>query len=273
MTLAQVGEAIGDRLGRSGSTVGVLRPLYTGWLRATYGRRGLPWHVNGEALRIDPSVRHMVPHEAEMPLFQFLRNHIRPGDLVLDIGAFLGIYAIMAARWSGETGRVVAFEPSPGSFAILSRHLAMNGLGVGRVEARPVAVGARTERRRLMTFADEPYRNMVAPPDEGTSAFSVDVVTVDGICAALGRPPDCIRMDVQGLEFDVLRGASAIIRDAGPRLTIVAEMHPDQWPDYGVDPREAADRFADCGLRAETLEGGPPVFEQSAHVILRSLQR
>ncbi len=124
-----------------------------------------------------------------------------------------------------------------------------------------------------MTFADEPYRNMVAPPDAGPSTISVDVVTVDGICAALGRPPDWIRMDVQGLEFDVLRGASAVIREAGPRLKIVAEMHPQQWPDYGIDPREAADRFADCGLRAEALDGGPPVFEQGAHVILRSVQR
>jgi len=273
MTLAQVGEAIGDRLGRSGSAVAVLRPLYAGWLRTAYGRRGLPWHVNGEPLRIDPSVRHLIPHESENSLFQFLRRQIRAGDVVLDIGAFFGIYALMAARWSGETGRVLAFEPSPGSFAVLCRHLAMNGLGAARVEARPVAVGARPERRRLLTFADEPYRNMVAPRDAGTSAFSVDLVTVDGICAALGRPPDLIRMDVQGLEFDVLRGASAVVREAGSRLTIVAEMHPEQWPDYGIDPREAADRFAECGLRAETLEGGPPVFGQGAHIVLRSLPR
>lgn len=250
----------------------VLRPLYAGWLRAAYGRRGLPWHVNGEPLRIDPSVRHLVPHEGETPLFQFMRSHIRPGDVVLDIGAFLGTYAVMAARWSGETGRVLAFEPSPDSFAILCRHLAMNGLGAPRVEARCVAVGARAERRRLMTFADEPYRNMVAPHDAGASALPVDVVTVDGICAALGRPPDWIRMDVQGLEFDVLAGASAVIREAGPRLKIIAEMHPEQWPDYGVDPREAADRLAELGLRADALEAGRPVFQQDAHVILQSLR-
>src|SRR5947209_7477731 len=126
MTLAPDGAAIRARLGRPGSAVSFLRPVYAGWLRAAYGRRGLPWRVNGESLRIDPSVRHLVPHENEASLFEFMRSHIRPGDVVLDIGAFLGTYAIMAARWSGETGRVLAFEPSPDSFAILCRHLAMN---------------------------------------------------------------------------------------------------------------------------------------------------
>ena len=51
-------------------------------------------------------------------------------------------------------------------------------------------------------------------------------------------------------------GASAVDPRGGPRLKIVAEMHPQQWPDHGVDPREAADRFAELGLRVEALEEG-----------------
>ena len=79
MTLARVGEAIGDRLGRSGSGVRLLRPLYSGWLRAAYGRRGLPWHVNGEPFRIDPSVRHLIPHEGEDPFVQIPAQPHSPG--------------------------------------------------------------------------------------------------------------------------------------------------------------------------------------------------
>jgi FkbM family methyltransferase len=206
-------------------------------------------------------------------LFQFLRGHIRPGDIVLDIGAFLGTYAIMEARWSGETGRVLAFEPLPDSYAVFRRHLAMNGLGAPRVEAYPAAVGATPGCRRLLTFAGQPYRSMIAPSDAAASAVSVDVVTIDSVCAALGRPPDWIRMDVQGLEFDVLAGAGAVIREAGPHLRIVAEMHPEQWPDYGVDAHEAADRFAGLGLRADALEPGRPLFQQDSHVILQALRR
>lgn len=271
MTLPGLVTSIGDRLGRSSQAVGILRPMYTTCLRAVYSRRGLPWHVNGEPLRIDPGVRHLIPHESEVPLFQFLRRHIRAGDVVLDIGSFLGTYAVMEARWSGETGRVVAFEPSPDSFAILRRHLTMNGLAAPRVEARPVAVGARQERRRLMTFGNEPYRNMIAPSGEAPVAPEVDIVTVDAVCAELGRPPDWIRMDVQGLEFDVLEGARGVLREAGGRLKIIAEMHPEQWPEYGIEPRDAARRLADFGLCARALEPGSTVFGQGAHAILEPL--
>ena len=53
--LSNLGNALGDGLGRGGRAVGLLRPAYAAWLRAVYGRRGLPWRINGEPLR-DQSV-------------------------------------------------------------------------------------------------------------------------------------------------------------------------------------------------------------------------
>ena len=51
-------------------------------------------------------------------------------------------------------------------------------------------------------------------------------------------------MDVQGLELEVLEGARDAIREARGRMKIVAEMHPEQWPDFGVQPNEVHDHFA-----------------------------
>jgi FkbM family methyltransferase len=269
--LSDLGNAVGDRLGRGGLAVGVLRPVYAGWLRAAYGRRGLPWTLNGEPLRIDPAVRHLIPRENERPLFEYLRDHIRPGDLVFDVGAFLGTYAVMEARWAGPRGRVVAFEPSPSSFAVLTRHLRMNGLGPDRVDARQAAVGASEGRRELATFDEEPYRNMIATGSSAAGRVVVDAVTVDGVAAAVGRLPDWIRMDVQGVEFEVLEGARAVLREARGRISIVAEMHPEQWPDFGVSPRDGADRLAALGLKARSLTPNVPPFTQSAHAILEPL--
>lgn len=269
--LPNLGTALADRLGRHGMIVRAFQPAYARWLRAAYGRRGLPWHVNGEPLRIDPDVRHLVPQENERPLFEYLRTNIRPGDVVLDIGSFIGAYAVMEARWVGERGRVVAFEPSPDSFAILRRHLTMNGLSLPHVDARCVAVGSREEQRRLAIFESDPYRNMITNAPASRSVV-VDVVTLDEVCAALDVPPTWIRMDVQGLEFDVLRGARHVLRDRGTRLRIVAEMHPQHWRDHGVDPREAADRLAELGLRARHVVPGEDPFAPDAHAILEPLE-
>ena len=262
---------LGSRVGRESALTRILRPAYGRALETVYGRRGLPWSINGETFRIIPGLRHLLPPVNEAPLFRFLSEGIEQGAVVFDIGSFLGTYAMLAARRAGGSGRVVAFEPSPSSFHALERHFAMNGLHAPRAVARCAAVGARSEERRLVTFDDEPYRNMIAPRGtEGTDAVSV--VTVDEVAAEIGRPPDWIRMDVQGLEFDVLAGAGAVLRESRGRLRIVAEMHPDQWPDYGIKPSEVIDRLAAFGLCARPVEAGQNPFEQSGHAILEPLR-
>jgi hypothetical protein len=75
-------------------------------------------------------------------------------------------------------------------------------------------------------------------------------------------------MDVQGLEFEVLAGAQEAIRASKGRMKIVVETHPDQWPDFGIRPAEAQDRFAALGLRARPIVPGEPLFTQSGHVVL-----
>jgi FkbM family methyltransferase len=268
--LSELGQLVGDRLGREHTVVRGLRPMYSGLLRRAYGERGVPWHVDGEPLRIHPDVRHLMPHESERALAGYLRNEIRPGSVVFDVGSFLGTYAILAARASGDAGRVIAFEPSPFSFAVLQRHLRMNGLRPPRVETRRQAVGSRSEQRPFQLFADEPYRNMLRPRDDGATDL-VDVVTLDQVASELGRSPDWIRMDVQGAEFEVLSGARTVLAERRTPVRILAEMHPQQWPDFGVDPHEAPERLAALGLRARALEPGTNPFGQSCHAILEAL--
>jgi hypothetical protein len=147
----------------------------------------------------------------------------------------------------------------------------MNAIPPSRLTATRAALGARAERRELIAFDREPYRNMLGALATGDTNQAVDVLTIDDVVVAAGRLPDWIRMDVQGLEFDVLRGARDLLRARPGRLRIVAEMHPDQWPDYGVDPRYAGEQFAELGLRARSLVPGEPVFVQGAHAILEPL--
>jgi FkbM family methyltransferase len=241
-------------------------------LRAVYSRQGLPWSIHDERVRIDPSVRHLVPHEPEPALYDFVRRTIRSGDVVLDVGAFLGIYAVLEARWAGDTGRVVAFEPTPSSAALARRHFEWNGPAARRVHLVEAAVSDRPARATLHEYGAQhmPYVNSLAPAvdlDAPSVQSDVAVVTIDDVCRELRVTPTLIRMDVQGAEIHALRGARETIRSS-PRLSIVVEMHPQCWPAFGVTEAAARDTIRELGLIARPLVSSEPLFARDAHAVL-----
>jgi len=252
----------------------IVSSTYGRALRALYSRRGLPWTVHDEVVRIDPRVRHLVPHEPEPALFRFLRETIRPGDVVLDVGAFLGIYAILAARWTGAGGRVIAFEPTPSSAALARRHFVWNGLTPERVHLIEAAVAEHAARATLHQYdaSAMPYVNsLVAAVDTDARAVlqEVSVVSIDTVCRELQVTPSVIRMDVQGAEIHALRGARDTIR-AARRLSIVVEMHPQCWPAFDVSEEDASRTIRDLGLDARPLVDGEALFARDTHAVLET---
>jgi FkbM family methyltransferase len=246
----------------------MLRRTYASLLRVRYGRSGMPWRVHDDSIRIDSRIRHLVPHASEEPLYRFIQRRIGPGDVVLDVGSFLGIYAILEARRAGPAGRVIAIEPTASSAAIACRHFAWNDTGapVSLIEA---AAGDSAGRTSFYEY-DEPYVNALAAAVDVTGTprlRPVQVVTLDDVCRDLQVVPTFIRMDVQGAEFLALRGARELIRAAGPRLTIVAEMHPQCWPAFGMDAASARDTLASLRLDGTPLEPGNDLFARDGHAV------
>jgi FkbM family methyltransferase len=241
-------------------------------LRALYSRGGVPWAVHDEVVRIDPSARHLVPHESEPALYRFLRNTIRPGDVVLDVGAFLGVYAILEARWAGENGRVVAFEPTPSSAALARRHFSWNEPEGDRIHLVEAAVADRAARARFHQYDAHamPYVNSLAAAvdtSQTPTTSEVPVVTIDDVCRELKIVPTIVRMDVQGAEIHALRGARTTI-GAARRLTIVVEMHPQCWPAFGVTEEHARQTIQDLGLVARPLSTDEALFARDSHAVL-----
>ena len=241
-------------------------------LRAFYGGVGFPWQVHDEIVRIDPDARHFVPHDSEPDLFRALRATIRPGDVVLDVGAFVGIYAVLEARWAGERGRVVAFEPTPSSAALARRHFEWNGATSRRISLIEAAVSDRAKRGVLHEYDSHglPYANSLvkaADTDRPAKTREIAVVTIDDVCRELGLVPSVIRMDVQGAEMHALLGARETIRSA-PRLTLLVEMHPQCWPEFSVSEADVRRTIQELGLSAKPLAAGEALFARDAHALL-----
>lgn len=250
----------------------VARRAYAGFLRARYARTGMPWRVHDDTVRIDPRVRHLVPHASEAALYRFIQREIAPGDVVLDVGSFLGVYAILEARRAGPAGRVIALEPTAWSASIARRHFDYNAATVGAPITLIEAAAGETPGHATFYEYDEPYVNALAAAVDVAGAAvrrSVRVMTLDDLCGKMRVSPTFVRMDVQGAEFHALRGASGLIRAAGSKLTVVAEMHPQCWPAFGIDESCARSTIASLGLHATPLEPGADLFARDGHVVFR----
>jgi FkbM family methyltransferase len=252
-----------------------VRALHLRWLELRYGRQGLPWPIHGEMIRINPHVRHLLPSTAEPTLFGYLRRTIRPGEVILDVGGFLGAYAILSARWVGPSGRVVTFEPTDWTAGIAREHFRMNPEGQ-RISLIEAAVSDRSGRACFATF-DEAYRNQIVrgEPDASRDRHgnrSVPTVSIDDVCREMDLKPTLIRMDVQGAEFAALEGARRTIHDGRGGLRLVVEMHPQLWPSFGLERSDVTARLASLGLTAEPLEGDDP-FAPDVHAVLTPIQR
>jgi FkbM family methyltransferase len=147
--------------------------------------------------------------EAELSLLGPL---IKPGGLVLDIGAYIGTHAVFFAQRVGEQGAVMAFEPQRLLSQLLATNVVLNGLT--NVHVIQKALGRKPDRIRIPVVRPDVEFNFggfsILGHDEGEM---VDIVTVD----ALQLPRcDLIKIDVESMEADVIRGARKTLKKYRP---------------------------------------------------------
>lgn len=159
---------------------------------------------------------------------EIFRRLLRPDDYVIDIGANMGWYGVLAAKLLGEGGRGMLFEPAPHNFAMLCRNL-MSSCSAAVVETRQEAVGEENGVVKLylssFNMGDHHFF------DDGESRESVDVplTTLAEVFADRKRLPTISKSDTQGSEARILKGARKLLA-AGWRPITVLEV----WP-YGLN--------------------------------------
>jgi FkbM family methyltransferase len=142
-----------------------------------------------------------------------LRAVLRPGDAAVDVGANLGYFSIGMAQAVGPTGRVDAFEPVPPTFARLAAGARANDLAQLHVHAH--ALGS--EHGEAEIAWDERIAGSASLHGGGPSRAVVEVRRLD----ELGLPPPrAIKLDVEGHELEVLRGARETIASARPAIVL-----------------------------------------------------
>lgn len=163
------------------------------------------------------------------------RKTLKPGMVVVDVGAHIGYYTLIAARRVAPGGKVFAFEPEAENFALLERTLALNHFP--HVACHDVALADVSGRGSLFLSPENSGDHRLYDPGDGRARQDVRLTTLDRFAReeSLERV-DLVKMDIQGAEGRALRGMCEVIaKSAG--LTLFTEFWPEGLWSSGVDPR------------------------------------
>ena len=165
-----------------------------------------------------------------------LQNFVKAGDLIYDVGAHIGTFAIPLALAAGENGHVIAIEADAESFALLRQNLASLGLQ-SRVTPHLGVAGGRGARYRRVRVDRHTSATYFVPDPEGAA---MPVIALDDLQDRSDprRRVAVIKIDVEGMELAVLRSAERTI--ARDRPVLYVEISIAQMARYGVTLPEVA---------------------------------
>lgn len=150
---------------------------------------------------------------------------LRPGDVVLDVGANVGVYAAVAACLVGPEGSVFALEPLPFPREALLELVRRNGFT--QVRVLPVAVGASQGSMQLHVTAGASGLTSAYARGDASVPVEVERTTLDAVVEKSGYPPPrLLKIDVEGFEFDVMKGAARLLTTENAPL-VLFESNPE----------------------------------------------
>lgn len=188
----------------------------------------------------------------EPHVLQVLAERLKPGGIFVDVGANIGVHTVAAACLVGPEGRVLALEASPLNHELLEANIAANGCQ--QVVAWQTGVWDGDQSLQVMHLPEGPgwsYLSEGAPDPKGV-AFSVPCATLDALVqrAGLSRV-DLLKVDVEGAEPHVLRGAAQVLTTLRPDLLL--EINPSTLTRLGGSMRELHDLVTRFGYACTLL--------------------
>ncbi|MBB3561197.1 FkbM family methyltransferase [Rhizobium sp. BK512] len=206
-------------------------------------------------------------YSSNYPFYYFLYKHwkaiadrkerkivqliLRPGMIVVDIGANIGVYTRFFSRLVGSEGTVHCFEPDPINFNRLKRNVG----SLRNVLAIPSAVGERTGSVKLYTSDEMNVDHRTFDSGDGRKSIDVPLVALDDYFPS-GQRIDFIKIDVQGYEMNVLLGAKRILTE-NTDVKILMEFWPFGLKKASVNADHVMILLKSLGFSIVSIEGYP----------------
>ncbi len=173
----------------------------------------------------------------EPELGALMQKTVTPGMNVVDVGANIGYFSVMAAGLTGPTGHVHSIEPEPGNLALLTANLWRNGHRNATIVPR--AVYSYTGDIRFIVPDISRAACRVDPTGTAEDGFTLSCVSLDDLLE--GRTIDYLKVDAEGADLEVLRGGRTVLGNS-PDPVVIVEV----WTEY--TPEKQFQDFMDEGF-------------------------
>jgi FkbM family methyltransferase len=204
-----------------------------------------PYPFAGGLIYLDvdesPAMRQRVDGRYERKKVAALQRLLEPGMTFVDAGSNKGDFALIAARVMNDQGRVLAFEPAPENCRWIAASVELNGYRC--ITLFELALSDTDGRVPLYIGEWSGWHSLRRRP-KAQKSIEVEARTLDSVLAETGDPHvDVLKIDVEGAELDLLRGAERTLGDR--RLfAVLVEVHPN----FGVATAEVCDLLAGHGF-------------------------
>tara|TARA_A100001037_G_scaffold301543_1_gene331307 strand:- start:1656 stop:2534 length:879 start_codon:yes stop_codon:yes gene_type:complete len=206
--------------------------------------------INGNKLFLDSSdsLRLSLKKEFEPKTTDLIQERIFPGNIVIDIGANIGFFTLIMADIVKKEGKVFSFEPESKNFQLLEKNVKVNNLSnvilenkaVGNINGETDMYLASNEDNIYSQSMHRIYSSNIV--SQNSTPVKIKIIRLDDFFEKLEliEKIDLIKIDVEGAEFDVLKGMSKIL-DLNKDLRIIMEFSIENLQDFGSKPDEVMD--------------------------------
>jgi FkbM family methyltransferase len=239
-----------------------------------------PTNMHGRSVWIHPRARLSVTTQTffkrEFHVRTWLKEQLKPGHVFFDVGAHHGWVSLWTLPLVGKEGSVVSFEPSPANLSILEWHRSRNNFSHWTLVPKAVSESNGEEDFFLVDTGDSPMNSLTSGAP-GTPLMggreirktSVQTITLDTFRSESGLTPDLVKIDVEGAELLVLRGAATLLRETCPN--IILAVHP-YWLPTGHSTKQIFELLAGHGYTIYDSKGCQVEYLQSAEYLCLNIR-
>ncbi|MEO0076614.1 MAG: FkbM family methyltransferase [candidate division WOR-3 bacterium] len=191
----------------------------------------------------------------------FFLKEVKPGNIIIDVGAHIGYYTLIFAKLAGQSGEVYAFEPDPTNFAILKKNVLINGYK--NVILSNKAVSNISGRIKLYVYHDHPAWHKIYDTNDSNGYIEIESVRLDDFFKNYNKKVDFIKMDIEGAEWLAVSGMLEFLKNQD-KVKIITEYNPSKLKFFGIKATDFLELLSNLNFKLfEFSEKSSKIVETS----------